>query len=149
MLQLGVCVALGTDSAPEGTLNDMVRNMYLASCTAKDQHLDALLMPAETVVEMATRNGARAALWENEIGSLEAGKKADIVLFDAERPEWQPLHDPVSTLVYSATGASADTLIVDGKVVMENAASCDGRKGGLERKPERPREDYRAPLRRR
>jgi 5-methylthioadenosine/S-adenosylhomocysteine deaminase len=69
---------------------------------------------------MATRNGAPAALWENEIGSLEAGKKADIVLFDAERPEWQPLHDPVSTLVYSATGASADTLIVDGKVVMEN-----------------------------
>jgi len=120
MLQLGVCVALGTDSAPEGNFNDMVRNMYLASCTAKDQHLDALLMPAETVLEMATRNGARAALWENEIGSLEAGKKADIVLFDAERPEWQPLHDPVSTLVYSATGASADTLIVDGKVVMEN-----------------------------
>lgn len=120
MLQLGICVALGTDSAPEGNFNDMVRNMYLASCTAKDQHLDAQLMPATAALEMATRNGARAALWEDEIGSLEAGKKADIVLFDAQRPEWQPLHDPVSTLVYSATGASADTLIVDGKIVMEN-----------------------------
>jgi 5-methylthioadenosine/S-adenosylhomocysteine deaminase len=58
-------------------------------------------------------------LWEDEIGSLEAGKKADIVLFDAQKPEWQPLHDPVSTLVYSATGASADTLIVDGQIIME------------------------------
>jgi 5-methylthioadenosine/S-adenosylhomocysteine deaminase len=76
-------------------------------------------MSATTTLEMAFRNGARAALWENEIGSLEAGKKADIVLFDTQKPEWQPLHDPVSTLVYSATGASADTLIVDGRIIME------------------------------
>ncbi len=119
MLQLGVCVALGTDSAPEGNFNDLVRNMYLASCAAKDAHMDPQVMPAEVVVEMATRNGARAALWEDEIGSLEVGKKADIVLFDVQRPEWQPLHDPVANLVYSATGASADTLIVDGKILMK------------------------------
>jgi 5-methylthioadenosine/S-adenosylhomocysteine deaminase len=119
MRQLGVCVSIGTDSGPEGNFNDIVRNMYLASCTAKDQQLDAQLMPASAVLEMALRNGARAALWDDEIGSLEEGKKADVVLFDVLRPEWQPLHDPVATLVYSATGASADTLIVDGRMIME------------------------------
>jgi len=119
MVQLGVCVSIGSDSGPEGNFNDIVRNMYLASCTAKDQQLDPQLMPATTTLEMALRNGARAALWEDEIGSLEAGKKADIVLFDTQKPEWQPLHDPVSTLVYSATGASAETLIVDGRIIME------------------------------
>jgi 5-methylthioadenosine/S-adenosylhomocysteine deaminase len=93
--------------------------MYLASCTAKDQQLDAQLMPASTVLEMDLRNGARAALWDDEIGSLEEEKKADIVLFDVQRPEWQPLYDPVSTLVYSATGASADTLVVNGRIIME------------------------------
>ena len=119
MRQLGVCVSIGTDSGPEGNFNDIVRNMYLASCTAKDQQLDPQLMPASAVLEMALTNGARAALWEDEIGSLEKGKKADLVLFDVLRPEWQPLHDPVSTLVYSASGASADTLIVDGRLIME------------------------------
>lgn len=119
MRQLGVCVSIGTDSGPEGNFNDVVRNMYLASCTAKDQQLDPQLMTASAVLEMALTNGARAALWEDEIGSLEEGKKADVVLFDAQRPEWQPLHDPVATLVYSATGASADTLIVDGRLIME------------------------------
>src|SRR5437870_4878972 len=81
MHQLGVCVSIGTDSAPEGNFNDIVRNMYLASCTAKDQQLDPQLMPASAVLEMALINGARAALWEDEIGSLEEGKKADLVLF--------------------------------------------------------------------
>ena len=119
MHQLGVCVSIGTDSSPEGNFGDIVRNMYLASCTAKDQQLDAQLMPASTVLDMDLRNGARAALWEDEIGSLEEGKKADVVLFDIQRPEWQPLHDPVSTLIYSATGASADTLIVNGQIIME------------------------------
>jgi 5-methylthioadenosine/S-adenosylhomocysteine deaminase len=119
MHQLGVCVSIGTDSSPEGNFGDIVRNMYLASCTAKDQQLDAQLMPASTVLEMDLRNGARAALWDDEIGSLEEEKKADIVLFDVQRPEWQPLYDPVSTLVYSATGASADTLVVNGRIIME------------------------------
>ncbi|HEY7163895.1 MAG TPA: amidohydrolase [Candidatus Binatia bacterium] len=119
MHQLGVCVSIGSDSGPEGNFNDVVRNMYLASCTAKDQQLDPQLLPATAVLEMALVNGARAALWEDEIGSLETGKKADVVLFDIQRPEWQPLHDPVATLVYSATGASADTLIVNGRIIME------------------------------
>jgi Cytosine deaminase and related metal-dependent hydrolases len=59
-------------------------------------------MPPETGLEMATRNGAKAAGWDERIGAIEVGKEADIVLFDTDRPEWQPLINPVSNLVYSA-----------------------------------------------
>ena len=68
---------------------------------------------------MLFRSGARCALWEKEIGSLEVGKKADITLFNTRMPQWQPLYNPVSNLVYSATGASVDTVICDGKILME------------------------------
>ena len=74
---------------------------------------------AERVVEMATINGARCALWEDEIGSLEVGKKADITLLNTRAPQWQPLYNPVSNLVYSATGASVDTVICNGKILVQ------------------------------
>ena len=61
-------------------------------------------MPPETGLEMATINGAKAALMADRIGSIEVGKEADVVLFDTQRPEWQPLINPVANLVYSATG---------------------------------------------
>jgi 5-methylthioadenosine/S-adenosylhomocysteine deaminase len=92
--------------------------MYLMSAH-KEVHQDARLMPAETALEMATRNGARVALWDDEIGSLEPGKLADLVLIDTDRPEMQPVHNPVSNLVYSASAACVDTTIVDGRVLME------------------------------
>jgi cytosine/adenosine deaminase-related metal-dependent hydrolase len=76
-------------------------------------------MGAETAIEMATINGAKAMGLEKEIGSLEAGKKADIVIFDTRRPEWRPLHNEVQNLVYSATGDSVETVIIDGRIVME------------------------------
>ena len=68
---------------------------------------------------MATINGARCALWEKEIGSLEVGKKADVTIFNARTPQWQPLYNPISNLVYSATGASVDTVLCDGRILME------------------------------
>jgi cytosine/adenosine deaminase-related metal-dependent hydrolase len=64
---------------------------------------------------MATRNGAKAALLDERIGSIEVGKDADIVLFDTNRPEWQPLINPVSNLVYSATGDSVRDVFVAGE----------------------------------
>jgi cytosine/adenosine deaminase-related metal-dependent hydrolase len=75
-------------------------------------------MPPEAALEMATINGAKAALWSERIGSIEVGKEADIVLFDTARPEWQPLINPVANLVYSATGDSVRDVFVAGEQVV-------------------------------
>ena len=69
---------------------------------------------------MATIQGAGALGLDNEIGSIEPGKKADLVLFDTRRPEWQTLFNPVNNLVYNADGRSVHTVIVDGRVVVED-----------------------------
>lgn len=119
MLEMGITVCLGSDAAADGNYMDIVRVMSLAGGGFKDMRLDPGLMPPETVIEMATLNGAKAALWQDEIGSLEAGKKADVTIFDTRRPEWRPVHNPVANLVYAASGASAHTVVIDGKIVME------------------------------
>jgi cytosine/adenosine deaminase-related metal-dependent hydrolase len=120
MMQAGVNVALGTDAGDCANFMDMVRAIYLAALLFKDIRFDPRLMGAEVALEMATINGAKALGMADQIGSLEPGKKADIVLFDADTPEWQPLYCEPYNLVYSASGATADTVIVDGKIVMES-----------------------------
>jgi cytosine/adenosine deaminase-related metal-dependent hydrolase len=97
----------------------MVRVMYLGAVLHKDLRQDPDIMGAEVAIEMATINGAKAMGLEKEIGSIETGKKADIAIFDTRRPEWRPLHNEVQNLVYSATGDSVETVIIDGKIVME------------------------------
>ncbi|EGP10244.1 methylthioadenosine deaminase [Bradyrhizobiaceae bacterium SG-6C] len=119
LLEMGVNVALGTDGGPHGT-NDLVRQIFVAAGGYKEVRLDATIMPPETVLEMATVNGARAMGMSDQVGSIEPGKKADITIFDSRRPEWRPLHNPVANLVYCANGNSADTVIVDGRILMEN-----------------------------
>ena len=76
------------------------------------------VMPPELGLEMATVNGAKAARMADRIGSIEVGKEADVVLFDTRRPEWQPLINPVSNLVYSATGDSVRDVFVAGEQVV-------------------------------
>jgi cytosine/adenosine deaminase-related metal-dependent hydrolase len=76
-------------------------------------------MPPERALEMATRGGAEALLMETAIGSLEPGKRADLVLYDLDVPEWRPLLNPVNNLVYAATGASVRTVLIDGRVVLD------------------------------
>ncbi len=120
MLDQGVCVSLGIDGAASSDFLDMGRAMHVAASLFKDCRMDGNLIPAEQALEMATINGARSLGMDDEIGSLEAGKKADIILFDRQRPEWVPMWDPVSTLVWSADGKSVDTVIVDGQVVLES-----------------------------
>ncbi|WP_410971869.1 amidohydrolase family protein, partial [Salmonella sp. SAL4445] len=90
--------------------------MYLAAVVFKDARLDVRVMPAERVLEMATIRGAEALRLEASIGSLEPGKRADLVLYDLDTPEWRPLLNPVNNLVYAASGASVRTVIVDGRV---------------------------------
>ena len=117
-LEMGLAVGLGSDHASSGIV-DLVQEMFLVSTVYKEVRLNTMVMPPERVVEMATINGARCILWENEIGSIEVGKKADVTMFNTLTPQWQPLYNPVANLVYSATGASVDTVICDGKVLME------------------------------
>src|SRR6266700_2626345 len=118
-LASGVNVALGCDGGPSNNDYDMIREMKLAALIHKAVTLDPLIVPAETVLEMATINGARALGLEHEIGSLEAGKKADLVVIDFNRLHTTPSMNPVSTLVYAATGGNVDMVVVDGQVVVE------------------------------
>jgi len=118
LLELGATVALGSDSAMSSNYVDIVRQMSLASGAAKSQRLDPTIMPPETVLEMATLHGSRALLWDDQIGSITVGKKADITMFDTIRPDWQPVLNPLANLVHSSRGG-ADTVICNGKVLME------------------------------
>lgn len=120
MLAQGVTVALGADGVCAAGTFDMTRQMFLAAGLFKDARMDPTAIPAETALEMATINGAKALLWEREIGSLDVGKRADLVMFDVNRPEWVPMHDVVRALVYSANGASVKTVIVDGQVIVRD-----------------------------
>ena len=120
MLASGVNVALGCDGGPSNNDYDLVREMKLAAIIHKAVTNNPLIVPAETVLEMATINGARALGLEQEIGSLEAGKKADLVVIDLNRLHTTPSPNPISSLVYAATGAEVDTVVVDGRIVVEH-----------------------------
>ena len=120
LIDAGVNVALGTDAANNSNLIETMRSMYLAAILFKDGREDVSMIPAETALEMATIGGARALGMADVIGSLEPGKRADLVLFDTRRPEWRTLFNPVNNLVYSADGRSVHTVIVDGRVVVRD-----------------------------
>jgi len=119
MLDAGVCVSLGGDSGNGSNHFDMLRLMYLAATIYKDARLDVSVMPPERVLEMATIRGAEALGLETRIGSIEPGKRADLVLYDLDTPEWRPLLHPVNNLVYAASGASVRTVLIDGRVVLD------------------------------
>jgi len=119
LLAKGVKVALGCDSPNNSNHLDLVRSMNMAAVQYKDARQDLRQIPAETALEMATLIGARALGLGNELGSIEPGKKADLVLFDTQRPEWQALFNPINNLVYNADGRSVHTVIVDGRVVVD------------------------------
>jgi len=120
LLAKGVKVALGCDSPNNSNHLDMVRTMNMAAIQYKDARQDLRLIPAEAALEMATVVGAQALNVGDDLGSIEPGKRADLVLFDTERPEWQALFNPVNNLVYNADGRSVHTVVVDGRVVVED-----------------------------
>jgi 5-methylthioadenosine/S-adenosylhomocysteine deaminase len=119
LMALGVNVSLGTDHASSGTV-DLIQEMRYCACSYKELRLNPRVMPPEQALEMATINGARGAGLARRVGSIEVGKDADVVLFDATRPEWQPLYNPVSNLVYSATGGTAKHVFVRGEQVLRD-----------------------------
>jgi cytosine/adenosine deaminase-related metal-dependent hydrolase len=122
MLQAGVTVSLGTDAAAISRFLDMVRVMYLAANAHKDATADPTAIGCYKALEMATIDGARALGWDDQIGSLEPGKQADITIMAASGAEWypRPLHNPVADLVYSADGKSVQTVLVAGKILVRD-----------------------------
>jgi len=116
----GVVVGLGTDGAASNNNLDMFDEMDSVAKFHKLIRNDPTVMDAKTVVKMATCDAAKVMLKEKEIGSLEVGKTADIILVDLDRPHLTPLYNVYSHLVYSAGGGEVDTVIINGKLVMEN-----------------------------
>ena len=129
--QAGVNVALGTDGAPCNNTYDMLREMHLAAMLHKGVRMDAAALGAHEALEMATICGARALGLEADVGSLEVGKKADLVVVDVRQcwaAPWDPARareggmDPVSLVVGSCTGRDVELVMVDGEILVEHGA---------------------------
>ncbi|MGA9965686.1 MAG: amidohydrolase [Terriglobales bacterium] len=121
MRAAGVAVGLGTDG-PAGSNNDLdlMEEMDLAAKLAKITKMDPLALNAKAVVEMATIDGARALHMEKEIGSLEAGKKADLIVINLDEPNAVPMYDVYAQLAYALKGSDVETVVIGGRVVMRD-----------------------------
>ena len=120
LIEYGAVVGLGTDAGNNSNLLETLRSVYLAAVLYKDGRGDVGMVPAETALELGTIGGAAALGMDDIIGSVEPGKAADLVLFDTRRSEWAALHNPVNSLVYNADGRSVHTVLVNGRVVVQN-----------------------------
>lgn len=118
LLAAGVAVGLGTDGPASNNNLDLFEEMDTAAKLHKLVDEDATAMPALTVFRMATMGGARALGLADRIGSIESGKRADIVLIDLDRPELTPMYDVYSHLVYAIKAGHVDTVLIDGRIVV-------------------------------
>jgi cytosine/adenosine deaminase-related metal-dependent hydrolase len=123
LLALGVNVTLGSGSAMASNYVDVARQLYLFAGGSKSYRLDATIVPPEVALETATIRAAGALGLAKEIGSLEAGKKADITLFNMVSADWAPVINPIANLVFSSRGG-AHTVIVDGRDLMTGGRVC-------------------------
>lgn len=126
MLDLGVCVSLGTDGAPSNNRMSIVDEMYLASLINKGREAytkgttNPTALPAEVILKMATINGAKSVLWDNEIGSIEVGKKADVVIINPFSWSMLPLNDSISSLVYSMRTENIESVMCNGEWILKD-----------------------------
>lgn len=120
MLAAGCNVALGTDGVVSNNSLDMFTEMKVAALVHKLNSNDPSVLNATSVVRMATINGAKALGLSSITGSIEVGKRADIILVDIKQAHALPLYNVWSQIVYSLSGHDVDTVIIDGKIVMEN-----------------------------
>jgi 5-methylthioadenosine/S-adenosylhomocysteine deaminase len=118
-IKAGINVGIGTDGVASNNNLDLFEELRFAALTRKLFARDGRVMPANQVIRMATIMGARAMGLGDVIGSLEMGKKADIILLDIQKPHLTPFHNIPGLLAYSALGSDVDTVIVDGKVLMQ------------------------------
>lgn len=119
LIAANVPEGLGTDGAASNNDLDMFEEMDLAAKLQKLARLDPRALPAEQVVAMATINGARALHMEKQIGSLDAGKKADVIMIRTDAPHATPMYDVYSQLVYALKASDVDSVMIDGRLVME------------------------------
>jgi 5-methylthioadenosine/S-adenosylhomocysteine deaminase len=119
-LQRGITVGLGPDGTASNNNLDMWEEMRLAATLHKAATLNPVAVTARQALEMATIQGAACLGLENEIGSLEVGKKADIVLVDFDKPHLTPCHNVVSHLVYAAGASDVDSVLVNGKWLLKS-----------------------------
>ncbi len=120
LLERDITVSLGTDSSCSNNSSDMFEVMKVAALLHKGISGDPAALSAKQVLQMATINGAKTLLWSREIGSIEVGKKADLAIVDFKKPHLTPMYNETSHLVYSAKNADVDTVIINGRIVMEN-----------------------------
>ena len=120
LLARGVPVGLGTDGCASNNNLDMLTELDTAAKLAKVRGLDPTALPARQALALATRQGARVLGLEGEVGMLAPGLKADLVVIDLDQPHLTPLYDPYSHLVYAATGADVQTVMVEGKILVED-----------------------------
>ena len=118
MLAAGICVGLGTDGAASNNNLDLFQEMDTAAKLHKGHALDPTVMDAQTVLRMATIDGARALGLGERIGSIEPGKQADLIIINTHKPHLTPMHHPASQLVYAARGGDVATVVIDGRIVM-------------------------------
>lgn len=117
LLEAGVEVGLGTDGAASNNSLDLFETMKFASLLPKHLRWDARVIPAQTSLDLATRGGAAALRWADRIGSVEVGKRADLILVDPKAPHLRPLHHAASQLVYAGRASDVHATIVDGRVL--------------------------------
>jgi 5-methylthioadenosine/S-adenosylhomocysteine deaminase len=120
MIKQGIVVGLGTDGCASNNNLDMFQEVDTAAKLEKVERLDPTVMSARTVIRMATCDGAKVLGMENQVGSLKAGMKADIIIVDLNKPHLTPLYHEYSHLAYAVNGSDVDTAIINGTVVMEH-----------------------------
>lgn len=120
MLRAGLAVGLASDGPASNNNQNMIQALKFAALIHKGHHLDATIITAETVLEMATIDGARALGLDDHIGSIEPGKKADLAVLDLDNPFVTPVHSAVSALVYAAVGNEPTMVMVNGQTVLED-----------------------------
>ncbi|WP_232696387.1 amidohydrolase [Brevibacillus daliensis] len=120
LLEKGVCVGLATDSSASNNNLNLFEELKVTAILHKGVNYDPIAIPAEEALRMATRYGAEAVFQKDEIGSLELGKKADMIMLDSAQAHYHPAHDPISHVVYAANGFDVTDTIVDGKFLMRN-----------------------------
>jgi 5-methylthioadenosine/S-adenosylhomocysteine deaminase len=125
LLAAGVCVGLGTDGCSSNNNLDLFSEMDTAAKLHKVFRLDPTVAGAPAVLAMATCDAARVLGLESRIGSLAAGKKADVIVVDTAKPHLTPLYHPVSHLVYAANGSDVVHSVINGRIVMQNRKLVD------------------------
>jgi 5-methylthioadenosine/S-adenosylhomocysteine deaminase len=120
LIERGICVGLGTDGCSSNNNLDLFTEMDMAAKLHKASRLDPTVMDAAAVLRMATIEGARALGLDNRCGSLEIGKRADIIVIDTRKPHLTPLYHPESHLVYAVSGSDVHATIVNGRVLMKD-----------------------------